>query len=94
MNTESKIDIPAPEVALHPLVRFFKCWSNNCRSRSDHGLYVTHAVTDTGSLTLCGVRFQEFSDEITPDNGIGCLKCRRIMSKANVKVSHEAGNQS
>lgn len=70
-------------VACGDLVRFWKCWSNNCRSRLDHGLYVTHACNDTGSRTLCGVRFQEFSDEITPDNGIGCRKCRRIMSKAN-----------
>jgi len=93
VSTDTQIDIPAPKVALRPVVRFWKCWSNNCRSRSDHGLYVTHAVTDAGSRTLCGVRFQEFSDEITPDNGIGCLKCRRIISKANLSVSHEAGKQ-
>jgi hypothetical protein len=64
----------------------WKCWTNNCRSRLDHGLYITHACTDTATRTLCGVRFQEFSDEITPDNGIGCLKCRRIMSKANASA--------
>lgn len=72
-------------VACVKLVRFWKCWTNNCRSRLDHGLYITHACTDTGSRTLCGVRFQEFADEITPDNGIGCLKCRRIMSNAEVR---------
>jgi len=77
----------APRHSMQRLVRFWKCWTNNCRSRLDHGLYITHATTDTGSRTLCGVRFQEFSDEITPENGIGCLKCRRIMSKANAKCA-------
>lgn len=65
------------------LVRFWKCWSNNCRGRTDYGLYVTHAVTDTGERTLCGVRIQEISDEVTEDNPIGCAKCQRSMNKAN-----------
>lgn len=58
------------------------CWSNNCRGRLDHGLYILHACAEMGDKTLCGVSIQEVGNEIVEDTRPGCRRCLRILAKA------------
>ena len=56
------------------------CWTDNCRGRSDYGLYVMHAVTDSGKRTLCGCQIQEVGDRVTDEHQPSCKRCLRVLA--------------
>lgn len=72
-------NVPAVILCLASGSPLWLCWTDNCRGRSDYGLYVLHAVTDTGKRTLCGCKIQEVGDQITADNRPSCKRCQRIL---------------
>jgi hypothetical protein len=69
-------------------VKFWVCWSHNCRGAASDQLYILHAVS-YGNRTLCGVRIQEIGEPLNEANSVGCKKCQRIMSKATVLAFSE-----
>ncbi len=62
--------------------KLWTCWTNNCRSKLDTGLYIIHAAQDgdLGNRTLCGIKYQEFGNPIDEEYQPSCKKCRHCMS--------------
>ena len=62
---------------------YWLCWTNNCRSRNDVGLYVMHVIEETGKKTLCGCEIQEIGNKFDPatHNWPSCKRCEKAVIK-------------